>query len=142
MTDSKLGYVTEVLIDDGYRFVYTSDVEGPSLKEQAEFILRSKPNLLVLDGPLSYMLGYRYSLQALAASVKNMVRIIQDSPLDGFIIDHHLLRDLKWRERLTEVFEAAEKGGSKVQTAADFAGRKVQLLEARRKELYSKGADL
>ncbi len=141
-TDSKLGYVTEVLIDDGYRFVYTSDVEGPSLKEQAEFILRSKPNLLVLDGPLSYMLGYRYSLQALAASVKNMVRIIQDSPLDGFIIDHHLLRDLKWRERLTEVFEAAEKGGIKVQTAADFAGRKVQLLEARRKELYSKGADL
>ena len=135
-TNSKLGYVTEVLIDDGYRFVYTSDVEGPSLKEQAEFILQNKPNLIILDGPLSYMLGYRYSYDALAASVKNMVRIIQDSPLDGFIIDHHLLRDLKWRERLAEVFEAAEKKGIKIQTAADFAGREIQPLEARRRELY------
>ncbi|MFH1328557.1 MAG: hypothetical protein ABIH76_06945 [Candidatus Bathyarchaeota archaeon] len=136
-TNPKLGYVTEVLVKDKeYRFIHTSDVEGPSQIDQAQFILKNKPNLLILDGPLSYMLGYRYSFESLAASVENMVRIIETCPLEAFLVDHHFLRDLKWKERIKKVFEVAGKRKINVQTAAEFIGKPIEMLEARRKELY------
>jgi len=136
-TGPKLGYVTEVLIDDGYRFIHSSDVEGPSVEDQVNFILQNKPNLVILDGPLSYMLGFRYSYESLNSSIENMIKIIDRCPLDSLIVDHHLLRDLKWKERIGEVFKAAEKKGVKVQTAAEYAGKQVDMLEAYRKEHYT-----
>lgn len=139
-TNPRLGYVTEVLIedDDGCRFVHTSDVEGPSVDDQVNFILENKPNLVILDGPLSYMLGFRYSHKSLELSVKNMIKIIKECPLETLVVDHHFLRDLKWKERLLSAFEVANKKGVKLQTAAEFAGKKIEMLEAMRKDLYSK----
>ena len=137
-TNSKLGYVTEVLIDDGYRFIHTSDVEGPSIAEQAEFILQSKPNVVFLDGPLSYMLGYRYSYKSLQASLENMAKFVGMASLEALVVDHHFLRDLKWRERIASVFKIAKQCGAKVLTAAEYAGKPIEMFEAHRKELYKK----
>ncbi len=137
-TNSKLGYVTEVLVDDGYKFIYTSDVEGPALEDQVNFILKEKPNLIIVDGPLSYMLGYRYSYLSLSSSVENLIKIVSTYPLDSLIVEHHLLRELKWKEKIAGVFEVAEKKNIKIQTAAEFADIPVEMLEARRKELYQK----
>jgi hypothetical protein len=54
------------------------------------------------------------------------------------IPDHHLTRDLKWREKLSEVFVEAEDRGVKIMSAANYGGVNEELLEARRKELYGK----
>lgn len=136
-TNDKLGYVTEVSIREGDScFVHTSDVEGPSIEDQAGFILEEKPDVLYLDGPLSYMLGFRYSQASLQYSVKNMVKIIEETPVEKFIIDHHFLRDLKWKERIEGAFGAAKSKGIEILTAAEFSGQKVEMLEAKRKELY------
>ncbi len=60
-TNNKLGYVVEVLVDDGKeRFIHTSDVEGPAINDQAEFILKNKPHTIFIDGPMTHMMGYRY----------------------------------------------------------------------------------
>lgn len=135
--NNKLGYVTEVCVDDGHEvFVHTSDVEGPSLKEQADFILKHKPTTMILDGPLSYMLGYRYSQGSLDESVKNMIKIMKDCPLKNLVIDHHFLRDLKWRERVAAAIKVAEEKKIVFGTAADFAGRKLEMLEANRNQLF------
>lgn len=132
-TGSRLGYVVEVCIREGEEsFVFTSDVEGPNTKEQTEFIIKEKPNVVYLDGPLSYMLGYRYSYESLALAVENMLRILKETNVEKLIIDHHFLRDLKWRERIAPVFET----GKKVLTAAEFLGIENELLEARRRELF------
>ncbi|RMF90598.1 MAG: hypothetical protein D6733_03380, partial [Methanobacteriota archaeon] len=107
-TDSRLGYVTEVSIREGDDcFLFTSDVEGPNTTEQARFILKEDPTVLYLDGPLSYMLGYRYSQACLGTAIENMIRIIRETRVERFIIDHHFLRDLMWRERIQSVFEEA-----------------------------------
>ncbi len=135
-TNNKLGYVTEVLIDDGYRLIHTSDVEGPAIPDQADFILENKPNMVILDGPLTSMLGFRYSQANLDASTKNMIRIINECPVDTLIVDHHILRDLKWKERLAGVFGTAQEKGVKVITAAEFLGKPIDMLEAHRRELY------
>ncbi len=132
-TGSRLGYVVEASIREGEeRFVFTSDVEGPNTKEQTEFIIRENPDIIYLDGPLSYMLGYRYSHESMALAVDNILRILNDTDVETLIIDHHFLRDLNWKERMAKVFET----GKKVLTAAEFLGIENEQLEARRRELF------
>ena len=138
-TNPRLGYVIETLVDDGkFRFIHTSDVEGPSIEDQVEFILDNKPNLVFVDGPMTYMLGYRYSKASLEASVENLLRIVKECPINNLIVDHHLLREIKWSERIANVIDLGKNLGKKVITAAEYLGMKPNLLEARRKELYGK----
>ncbi len=134
---SKLGYVIEVCIEeDGESFLYTSDVQGPCSEEQLSFILTKEPSLIYIDGALSYLLGKAFGIEDLKNSINNLKRIIEISPLKGIILDHHLLRDIKWKDLMLEVFEFAEKKGVKIQTAAGYLGKEDLLLEAKRKELY------
>ncbi len=132
-TGNRLGYVVETCIREGDEsFVFTSDVEGPNTKEQTDFILKENPDIVYLDGPLSYMLGYRYSYESLAGAVENILRILNGTDVEKLVIDHHLLRDLNWKEKIARVFDA----GKEVLTAAEFLGVGNNQLEARRKELF------
>jgi predicted metallo-beta-lactamase superfamily hydrolase len=138
-TNPRLGYVTEVCIKSGgEKFLHTSDVEGPSLEDQIRFILDEKPETLFVDGPMTYMLGYRYSFKSLEISNNNLVKAIKETNLRTLVLDHHFLRDLNYKMRIKPVYEEAEKRGVKVVTAAEFSGRKIEMLEALRKELYAK----
>ncbi|MEM2320191.1 MAG: MBL fold metallo-hydrolase [Candidatus Bathyarchaeia archaeon] len=138
-TNPRLGYVTEVCIKSGgEKFLHTSDVEGPSLEDQVKFILDKKPEILFVDGPMTYMLGYRYSFKSLEISNDNLVKAIREGNLQTIVLDHHFLRDLNYKIRIKPVYEEAERHGVKVVTAAEFSGRKIEMLEALRKELYAK----
>ena len=138
-TNSKLGYVVEVLVDDGKeKFLHTSDVEGPSLRTQLEFMLESNAETVFVDGPMVYMLGYRYSSASLEASVNNLIELIDKTEVKNLILDHHLARDLNWRDKVSKVIEAGKEAGVNVCSAANFAGIEENLLEAKRKELYEK----
>jgi hypothetical protein len=91
-TNPRLGYVTEVSIrSNSEKFLYTSDVEGPSLEEQIGFILEEKPDVLFVDGPMTYMLGYRYSYKSLEISNSNLVKAIKETSLNTLVLDHHFL---------------------------------------------------
>ncbi len=138
-TNPRLGYVTEVSVwHRGEKFVHTSDVEGPSLDDQIQFVLDEKPDVLIVDGPMTYMLGFRYSYKSLESSNRNLVRAIKETSLHTLILDHHFMRDLNYRTRVTPVYDAARSRGVKVQTAAEFAGKRIEMLEALRRELYEK----
>jgi len=127
--DDKLGFVTEVLIDDGKtKFIHTSDVEGATLKRQQNFILQNDPDVCLIDGPLTYMFGMKTS--ALTKIIKGTKR------LKTLIIDHHYLRDLKWQEKLAQVYQAAAKRKVKIVCVAEFLGKKINQLEPIRKKLY------
>lgn len=136
-TNPKLGYVVEVSIScGGEKMVFTSDVEGPSVADQTEFILQENPDRLILDGPMTYMLGFRYSRESLALSIENINRIITETSVKSILVEHHFTRDLKYKERIPEVYECAAENDVNVITAAEYLGRDIEMLEARRKELY------
>ena len=138
-TNPRLGYVTEVAVRCGEEcFLFSSDVEGPSVDEQADFIFQQNPSVVYIDGPMSYMLGYRYAQASMEKSVENLVKILEETKAKTLVLDHHLLRDLEWRQKLSRVFEAAKALGKRVMSAAQFAGKEELMLEARRKELYEK----
>ncbi len=132
---TKLGWVIQVYVDDGKEsLIFTSDVEGPALDEQVSFILENKPSIVILDGPMTYMLGYRYSNDNFKRSLENIEKIINEPNVKKLIIDHHFLRDIKWFERIGN-FE--HHVGKKILTAAHYLNKKPNLLEAKRKELWS-----
>jgi hypothetical protein len=141
-TNPRLGYVTEVSIkSNSEKFLHTSDVEGPSLDDQIQFILQEKPDVLFVDGPMTYMLGYRYSYKSLEISNENLVKAVKEADLQTLVLDHHFLRDLKYKMRIKRVYDAAKESNVEVLTAAEFCGRKIEMLEALRKELYAKYGD-
>lgn len=136
-TDSKLGYVVEVVLKDGKdAFLHTSDVEGPSLTSQVSFIVEQEPDTIFCDGPMTYMLENHYSQESLQKSIKNIMEIMDKTQVKKLILDHHLLRDLDWKERVKELFPVAEEKGVELISAAEFRGLKNDLLEARRRELW------
>ena len=135
--DERLGYILEVLIEaGGERILYTSDVEGIVDDDQLDFILRSKPHVVICDGPMTYMLGTRFREIDLKRSIQNLVKVLRMESVESLILDHHLLRDLDWRTWLKPVFEEAETLDKRVFTAASYMGVEERLLEARRRELY------
>ncbi len=135
--------MTEVNIkSNNEKFLHTSDVEGPSLEEQIRFILEEKPDILFVDGHMTYMLGYRYSFKSLEISNNNLIKAMRETGLQTLVLDHHFLRDLNYKIRIKPVYEAAEKYDVKVLTGAEFCGRKIEMLEALRKELYAKQGEV
>jgi len=138
--DTKLGYVVEVSVKSGGESVlYTSDVQGPVSEEQVKFILENAPQTLIVDGPPTYLLGGAFREDDLLVANQLLTKVIRSlvsSGLNTVILDHHLLRDLNYKERVKPVYEVGEELDVKLYTAAEFIGKAVDTLEARRKELY------
>ncbi len=131
----RLGYVVMTTIDDGEkRIVHSSDVQGPVTKSAKEYIIDQKPDLLIMDGPPTIFLGWKFSKQSLQDASDNLVEIIKTLECQ-VILDHHLLRDLKYLDIFSEPYRI---GKEKVKTFAEYLGKENNTLEAHRKELWSK----
>jgi len=132
------GYVVEVSVRAGETFLFTSDVQGPLLGEQVDFILGERPDLVFVDGPSTYIDSPYWPVELREAN-ENLVKIVRDAGISRLVIDHHLTRDLAYRERVRPVYEAGTELGVTVECAAEFLNQKPNLLEARRRELYETG---
>ncbi len=132
----KLGYVIEVFVADTTgSFLFTSDVEGPVHTGPTDFIIRHQPDVIVLDGPPTYLTGYRFPEEAVIKASENIGKILS-SCKGMLIVDHHLLRDINYKHFLVNASKAVLH--SPPITAAEFMGREPELLEARRPELYGR----
>ena len=125
----------EVFIEEDFRFIHTSDVEGLIQEEQSSFIIENQPSMIILDGPLSYIPNFLKE-EKLEKSLNNIINVIYKCPLEILILDHHFLRDLEWRRIAEKIFNIAEELNVKVQTAAQYMKLPLEMLEANRKKLY------
>ncbi len=125
--DEKLGcIVMTVITSGGKKFIHTSDVEGATVKSQRDFIISQKPDIVLIDGPLTW----------LGLHSKSMVEIVKKSKIKQFIVDHHFLRDPKWKEKMADVYKAAKERGTKVECVAEYLGKKITMYEPFRKKLF------
>lgn len=132
-----LGYVIMTLIDvDGFRVVHASDVQGPICRRALDRIISWKPSILIISGPPTYFEGYRIKSKVINNAMENLLEIMKIEELDTIILDHHLLRDLDFRKRLSRVYVEALVYGKNILTAAEYMGMEIDQLEAKRKELW------
>ena len=127
---TNLGYVLSVEVEHkGEKLLHTSDVDGPVLKETTDMIVEADPDILILDGPPTYLLGYIMAYYNLARSILNICRILEETETHLFILDHHALRDYRYMDLLHEVYRKAEASGVSLYTVAELMGEKPKVLE-------------
>jgi predicted metallo-beta-lactamase superfamily hydrolase len=133
--NSELGWVLMTTVECGdERILFASDVQGPMCEPTSEMIIAESPRLVIIGGPPTYLSGFRVPEEHIQRGLRNLESLVQRVP--ETILEHHLLRDERWRELSQKIFGVASKTGHKVVTAAEFVGEKNNLLESRRKELY------
>ena len=126
----RTGWVTPLIIrKQNYVIFYSSDVMGPQIEDYADFIIKLKPDVLILDGPPTYLYPYMLNKVNLQRAIENLKNIIVEAKPKLIIYDHHLLRDCKWRLRVSEVFQIAKKYEVPVLTAAEYLGKKPLIDE-------------
>jgi predicted metallo-beta-lactamase superfamily hydrolase len=117
-------------------FLYSSGTKGVYPDGAAAF-LSSRPSMLMyLDGPLTHQTDRAGPKTPVGPLFKRIRKIITDSAAQRIILDHHLLRDPKWRQRVEPLAQVALQKRIVLQTAAEYRGEEIMDLEARRRTLY------
>lgn len=132
-----MGYVIACSIK--YRekkVIHASDVQGPQTFQATDWIIQQNPDILILSGFPTLFLGHKSSKFGMHQSTQNLLKIISDTQVQTVILDHHLVRDLHYQNKIGEFTKMAVRLRKKVITAAEYLGKKPELLEAKRKYLY------
>jgi predicted metallo-beta-lactamase superfamily hydrolase len=133
--NSALGWVLMIAIEcSDEKVLFASDVQGPMYTPTLDVILAEKPQLVIMGGPPTYLAGFRVKEGHVKQGMQNLESLVKKVPTT--ILEHHILRDEKWRNLSQPIFDAASEIGHKVVTAAEFAGKENNLLEFRRRELF------
>lgn len=131
---TSLGYVLALTVvepAERQRFVFASDVQGPLSPVAAAYLIRQRPTLLYLAGPPSYI-EREVGAALVDRGIEHLLRIVERTGC-RVIMDHHALRDVRWRERFARLWETG-----RVVTAAAYLGVADAALEARRAELWGR----
>ncbi len=133
--DLALGWVIMAIVDYGdERFMFAPDVQGPISQRTLELILEAEPTVIMLGGPPLYLEGFRVDTAQLKQGLRNLGSIVAAVPV--VILEHHVLRDESWKQKLTELYNQALKVGHSVVTAAEYSGSENVFLESNRRQLY------
>lgn len=139
---SRVGKVLMVrLLCEDYNVVFTSDVQGPADPEAMDILRgwsKPRPNLLILGGPPTYSSGVLVSEEAVVRGLEGLERVIIDVRPEILVVDHHLLRDINYAKYIERHVKLARELGVKLVTAAEYEGRPLEQLEARRRELWGR----
>ena len=133
--NSGLGWVIMTAVEHkDERFMFAPDVQGPMAQKALDEILKAEPTVVMLGGPPLYLEGSKVESRLVERGLINLKRIVEATPV--VIVEHHVLRDEAWKQKLNSVYRAASEAGNSVVTAAEFAGEENLILESRRKQLY------
>ena len=126
---SRVGWVFGITIEyEEEKLLYSSDLNGPIIEDYASWIVEQNPDILILDGPMTYMFGYLLNRINLNRAIENACRIVRDTNARLIIYDHHLPREAGFRERVEKVYQTAEKADKRIMTAAEYLGMKPKVL--------------
>ncbi|MCD6465281.1 MBL fold metallo-hydrolase [Candidatus Bathyarchaeota archaeon] len=127
---SRVGWVFSTVIEsEGEKLLHSSDLNGPLIEDYASLIIEENPDYLILDGPMTYMLGYMFNLINFRRTLENAKRIVREVDFKFMIWDHHLPRERKFREHTKEVWALAKELNKNLLTAREFQFGKKPVVE-------------
>jgi predicted metallo-beta-lactamase superfamily hydrolase len=133
--NSALGWVLMTTIEyEDEKLMFAPDVQGPMSTRTLEIIIKEKPQLIIMGGAPLYLSGFNVDEDQIRAGLENSERVVKNVP--DVILEHHILRDENWRDKIKTLFGTAQEAGCKILTAAEFLGKENTFFEARRKRLF------
>lgn len=131
----RVGWVLGLICQHkGVKLLYSSDLQGPQIEDYADWVIKENPDILILDGPATYLLGYMLNKINLARAISNASRILREATSKVIIYDHHLTRDTRFKERTSKVYEVAREEKKTFLTAAEWLQREPLVLKLARKK--------
>jgi len=121
--------IATVITYGGEKLIHSSDLNGVYIEDYAQWLIEEDPDVLILDGPPTYLLGYLLNKINLQRCVDNLCRIVEETSTELIILDHHLPRESRFKERLVQVYEAARAVRKTVVTAAEYLGQMPRVLQ-------------
>ena len=73
---------------------------------------------------MTYMFGYLLNRINLNRAIENAVKIVKKIDAEVIIYDHHLPREIRFRDRTKKVWQTAKKYKKNLLTAAEYIGEK------------------
>jgi predicted metallo-beta-lactamase superfamily hydrolase len=135
---SKVGKVIMVYIEECKESIlFGSDAQSLADDEALKFVKEKNPKLLIVDGYPTIFVGWKMQEKSFLEAKENLKEAIKHIDAKKIILDHHIVRDLNYREKIQDVFELAEKLKKEILTAAEFLKLDNLFLEAWRREIKS-----
>lgn len=137
--NSQVGKVLMVSIEyDGKKFLFGSDAQGLADEKALKFAIDENPDFAIIDGFPTIFLGYKMGMQSFLKSKENMKIFLEKTKVKNIIFDHHIVRDIDYRRKISDLLEFSTKVNKKVFTAAEYYGLENFFLEAWRRKIYNK----
>ena len=106
------GWVLAIVVEHGgTKLLYSSDLQGPAIEDYAAWIIEEAPDVLILDGPTTYLLGPFQSWANLDRAIHNCTRVVQSLRARLIVLDHHLVRERNFREKTRSSFKTCYNFG-------------------------------
>ncbi len=109
------GWVLAIVVEHGgAKLLYSSDLQGPLIEDYAAWIIEERPDVLILDGPATYLLGPFQSKANLARAIGNCVQVVEGARAGLVVLDHHLTREPGFRAKVKGAFSAGAVTGAEL----------------------------
>jgi len=133
--NSALGWVLMATVEcESEKFLFAPDVQGPMCSHTLQLIIKERPQLIMIGGPPLYLAAFKVDEKQIQAGLRNLRKVVEAVPCT--ILEHHILRDEMWREKIENIYENCYKSEHEILTAAEFLGKENTFLEALRKQLF------
>ncbi|MCS7093866.1 MAG: MBL fold metallo-hydrolase [Candidatus Aenigmarchaeota archaeon] len=140
---SKVGKVLMLTIDfDGRKFLFGSDAQSLACEGSLKFAIEENPDFAIIDGYPTIFLGYKMSKNSFEKAKENLKTFVEKTKVEEIILDHHIARDIDYKNKAGDLFMFCEGLGKKIVTAAEYYGMENFFLEAWRKKLHEKTLDV
>ena len=124
----RIGWVFGVIISyKGKKLIYTSDIQGPFIEDYAKWIIDENPDLLIMDGPPTYLYGYLINKTNLNRVKVNIDWILQKINAELIVYDHHLTRNSNFKNLFSEIYK--KDTFHKLKTTAELFGLQPLILK-------------
>ncbi|MEM5875324.1 MAG: MBL fold metallo-hydrolase [Candidatus Aenigmatarchaeota archaeon] len=141
--NSQVGKVLMVSIEyKNKKFLFGSDAQSLANKEALDFAIEENPDFAIIDGFPTLFLGYRMSKTSFLNAKTNLMKFLKESKVKKIILDHHIVRDISYKEKISDIFGFAKNFEKEVCTAAEYYGLENLFLEVWRDKLHKKEVDV
>jgi hypothetical protein len=118
------GWVLGVVVEHaGRKLLYSSDLQGPTIEDYVAWIVDEGPDVLILDGPATYLLGPFQSKANLERSLRNCAQTVKEARARLTVVDHHLTREPGFREKARGAFSAGAVTGAELMGVSPLTDR-------------------
>ncbi|MCD6477787.1 MAG: MBL fold metallo-hydrolase [Candidatus Aenigmarchaeota archaeon] len=133
---SRVGKVIMVYIQEGKNsFLFGSDAQGLADPDALSWFVKKDPDFAIIDGYPTIFVGWKMKKSNFDESKIHLKEALKKTKMKNMILEHHILRDVNYKEKMKDVFDTAKKLNKNIKTAAEYYGLDNLFLEAWRKEI-------